>query len=83
MAKNMPWQPTYRCAHNSGRGGLRGLFQGPQGAPCWFSWGTLRACPLSGAPVRKWHHSTRSVHTQSVTGVDLRTFQDHCRTLLR
>ena len=35
-------RPAHQPAH---------LPQGPRGAPCLFSWGTLRACPLSAAPV--------------------------------
>ena len=39
-------KPRHRPAHQSAH-----LPQGRRGAPCLFSWGTSRACPLSGAPV--------------------------------
>ena len=39
-------KPRHRPAHQPPH-----LPQGPRGAPCLFSWRTLRARPLSGAPV--------------------------------
>ena len=58
------------------------LPQGPRGAPCLFSWGTLRACPLSAAPVCSggrgrwvgiapalWHSCTRDFHLGPKRGI--------------
>ena len=50
-------KPRHRPAHQPPH-----LPQGPRGAPCLFSWGTLRARPLSAAPVCSGRRST-GMHT--------------------